>query len=488
MFKHFGVKLFASILLVNILISGTIYWTMARSIDSGFIDYIRISQTKRVDNLTQVLVQSFREHGNSWQFLNEQPGTWDHLLRFGFGASMAPARYDVANDNAPPNASDDDSVDEDAPPRLPPKLGDPAFYALLDHNRRPVVLAPHIRLDRLNQRRLMLDGNVIGYLRYPRVQAILSSIDRIFVSRQLRNLGITMSGTLLASLVLSAGLGWWLSRRTKRMAAFTQDLTRGEFSKRLSSSGRDELSRLSQDLNTLAVTLDHNRKARQSWVADIAHELRTPLAVLKGELEAIADGIRPANGTTIASLTQEVDQLNRLVEDLRILAQSDANALSAPLAPLNLSAQLQTRLEESRYRLEAQRIELTYHLASEIYIDGAEHRLRQLWNNLLENTLFYTDAPGRLEVTLTQRGPCALVTWEDSAPGVPTEAHERLTERLYRVETSRSRRLGGSGLGLSIAAALIDLHHGRMWAEHSPLGGLRWRLEFPLTDSDRNDA
>ncbi|MCM5705392.1 ATP-binding protein [Larsenimonas salina] len=487
MFKHLGLKLFASILLVNILISGTIYWTMARSIDNGFIDYIRTSQEQRIDNLAQTLISSYRQNGKSWNFLERNSKAWRQLLRFGLGPSMGPPHRERASSPPMKSMPTPPPPLTEQSPHLPPELGDPEFYALFDSANSPIAHAPRVNLDRLNRKTLSLDGQIIGVLGYPRVKDVIGSIDKVFINRQLRNLGIIMGGTLLASLVLSAGLGWWIGRRAKRMASFTQTLIQGDFTKRLTSSGRDELARLSQDLNALAITLDHNRQAREQWVADIAHELRTPLAVLKGELEAIADGIRQVDTSTITSLTQEVDQLNRLVEDLRVLAQSDAKTLDTPLVSFSMSDHLRIRLDESRYRLEAANIALVCKIEPDIDINGDEHRLRQLWNNLLDNTLFYTDAPGTLKVTLKREPTKIVVLWEDSAPGVPEDALDRLTERLYRVEASRNRRHGGSGLGLSIASAMVRLHRGHMIAEQTPLGGLRWRLEFPLEPATRRE-
>ncbi|QTF92012.1 ATP-binding protein, partial [Halomonas sp. BM-2019] len=122
----------------------------------------------------------------------------------------------------------------------------------------------------------------------------------------------------------------------------------------------------------------------------------------------------------------------------------------------------------------------------EAWMRGDVQRLRQLWNNLLDNTCAYTRPPGRLRVTLAATPTGLRVTWEDSAPGVPEGELARLTERLYRVEGSRNRASGGSGLGLSIAAALVKAHGGEMHASASPLGGLCWTLDFPTLD-DREE-
>ncbi len=237
---------------------------------------------------------------------------------------------------------------------------------------------------------------------------------------------------------------------------------------------------MARDFNVLAATLEASRDARARWVSDTAHELRTPLAVLRGEIEAMQDGIRALNQENLHSLAQEVEQLERLVADLRLLSQSDAGALDIHLAPLKLSEHLQTRLANAEPWLNDKGLGLTTELESGVMIQGDAQRLRQLWSNLLDNSCAYTEAPGALRITLKQCGQQAVLTWEDSAPGVPERELSRLTERLYRVEGSRNRASGGSGLGLSIASALVHAHGGTLEASASTLGGLRWTLRFPL--------
>jgi two-component system sensor histidine kinase BaeS len=264
------------------------------------------------------------------------------------------------------------------------------------------------------------------------------------------------------------------------LAGATLRLTEGDYHTRLPERGRNELSRLARDFNVLAATLEASRDARARWVSDTAHELRTPLAVLRGEIEAMQDGIRPLNQENLSSLAQEVGQLERLVADLRLLSQSDAGALDIQLAPMDLSDCLASRLADADRWLVDSGLTLTEKIEPGIMIRGDAQRLRQLWNNLLDNSCAYTQPPGELRVTLTTQKGEAVVTWEDSTPGVPEGELARLTERLYRVEGSRSRASGGSGLGLSIASALVNAHGATLTPSPSTLGGLRWTLRFPL--------
>ena len=199
------------------------------------------------------------------------------------------------------------------------------------------------------------------------------------------------------------------------MAGATLRLTEGDYHTRLPERGKDELSSLARDFNVLAATLEASRDARARWVSDTAHELRTPLAVLRGEIEAMQDGIRPLNQENLSSLAQEVSQLERLVTDLRLLSQSDAGALDIQLAPMNLSESLKGRLSDADRWLEESGLTLSSQLTSDIMIQGDAQRLRQLWNNLLDNSCAYTQPPGELRVSLTCETNHAVITWEDSS-------------------------------------------------------------------------
>ncbi|WP_192034947.1 ATP-binding protein [Halomonas sp. YLGW01] len=454
-----GLKLFAIILIVNVAISGLVFVSVSRSINDGFIDYLKTTQAELVHNLADALGNEWGRQGN-WQKLRTDPRAWRALVRRQLWPEGHPPPVGIQRDLA--KTRDFVLHDADGLPviGLPPR-----------HDRQPA------RLEWIPIRH---EGRQVGTLGYVPPDQLLAQMDRLFLDQQQRNLAIIVASLVLASLLLAGGLSWWLGRRTRGMALATRRLTEGDYGARLTERGRDELSRLSQDFNVLAETLEANRESRQRWVSDIAHELRTPLAVLRGEIEAMQDGIRPLDQDNLTSLSQEVGQLERLVGDLRLLAQSDAGALEVSLAPLDLADSLKGRLEDAQGWIAEHGITLESDIQGPLMIRGDAQRLRQLWNNLIDNTLAYTSAPGQLRIRLGQKDRMARLTWEDSAPGVPESELHRLTQRLYRVEGSRSRRSGGSGLGLSIAAALISAHGGELTASPSPLGGLCWTLDFPL--------
>ncbi|MGP8289528.1 ATP-binding protein [Vreelandella zhanjiangensis] len=452
--SRLGLKLFAAILSVNVAISASMFLAVSYSIDRGFLDYLSQAQERRAMLLADGLITRW-ETQNNWQWLENKPRRWPNIVRFELGQ-------------------------EDR--ERPSPLGEARDFALRAPDGRFVIPPMDNRTGSSDWRWLTLYSNdlEIGELGFRPPQQMLERMENHFLERQQRNLMIIVISIGLASLLLAAGLSWWLSRRTRALAIATRQLTEGNYHSRLPERGRDELSRLARDFNVLAATLEANRDARSRWVSDTAHELRTPLAVLRGEIEAMQDGIRPLNQENLFSLAQEVAQLERLVADLRLLSQSDAGALDIHLAPMDLSESLTSRLEDADRWLKESGLTLTTHIAPGVMIRGDAQRLHQLWNNLLDNSCAYTDAPGKLQVTLGIQHLHAVITWQDSAPGVPESELARLTERLYRVEGSRNRASGGSGLGLSIASALVNAHGATLKASITPLGGLCWTLRFPL--------
>jgi two-component system sensor histidine kinase BaeS len=185
------------------------------------------------------------------------------------------------------------------------------------------------------------------------------------------------------------------------------------------------------------------------------------------------------------SIAQEVQQLTRLVEDLRLLSLSDLGALTYHKEPVQLAEVIGDALAAGRAAIAEKQLDVQTLLDASLAVDADAERLAQVFGNLLHNTLRYSEPPATLRVTLAAEAGQARVDWEDSPPGVIDADLPRLTERLYRVDESRARASGGSGLGLAIVKAIVDAHDGRMQASRSALGGLRWSIWLPLTQAAR---
>jgi two-component system sensor histidine kinase BaeS len=302
-----------------------------------------------------------------------------------------------------------------------------------------------------------------------------------FLTIQMRIFLTLVTVSLATILLLGVPLTRHFTKRIDTLFAAADQLSRGDFSTRVAIKGKDELAQLGNRFNYLAEALQRNKETQQTWVSNISHELRTPLGILKGELEAMQDGVRQTDAAQIAMLSTEVAQLNTLINDLFELSRADVGGLAYNKASIPLIPILEGSLARFRESLQAKGIEIVEHIAhaQKPQIFGDTQRLGQLFSNLIQNSLKYTNANGNIFVTLNADAEHIYVSIEDSSPGVTTPQLGRLFERFYRAEQSRSRNTGGAGLGLAICKTIVEAHKGSIVAQHSLLGGLAIHLRFP---------
>lgn len=429
---------------------------------SGFY-FLAFEQSLRkyIDERQQAQVERLADHLG---VLYSQRGSWDFLLS---DPRVLGRLYWLAGDR---NA--------DTGPGKRDRHDAPRHLSLLAPDQRPLLGPPPPKqFSRLVP--IRTDNELVGWLAFPDQEAIRDKLDRRFQERQLNFAG----WMALVGLALSLLVSWLLARHlvapVTALSVHTRMLREGDYQTRLGSRRRDELGELIRHVDSLGERLDQGQKARQRWFSDIAHELRTPLSVLQGELEAVVDGVRPLNHETIASLESEVRQLTHLVNDLHDLALADAGNLRYHFTALDLDALCEDAVDAVRPALARRRIRLRTDLQP-ARVNGDPVRLRQLLDNLLQNSLKYTDDGGEVQLTLGADGGDWRLTLNDSAPGVPDDALPKLFDHLYRVESSRNRQTGGAGLGLAIARRIVEAHGGTMTADHSPLGGLRITVRLPL--------
>jgi two-component system sensor histidine kinase BaeS len=319
------------------------------------------------------------------------------------------------------------------------------------------------------------------------VDRVPDAVESAFLRRQY--LGIAaLAGALLA---LGLAAARWLAGRWVRpllgIQQATAKIARGELATRLDTTRSDEIGDLIRDVNTMAEGLDRLEGARRRWIAEISHELRTPLTVLRGEIDALADGIRPLNQEAAMSLREEVLRLGALVDDLHLLAMADLDALPCYFEDCDVM-QIVRRVHQ---RFERRAIALGVTLEVFAPVEGSlpvywdSRRMEQVLVNLIENSLCYTDAPGRVRLTLQRQEKRVWISLDDSYPGVPAADLGRLFDPLYRSDAARGRHRGGSGLGLSICAAIVRAHGGRITALASELGGLSIRVDMPVSAEPR---
>jgi signal transduction histidine kinase len=292
-------------------------------------------------------------------------------------------------------------------------------------------------------------------------------------------------GGLLA-VVVAAVVTLITSRRilspAESLAHAARALSRGDFSQRVHVRSNDEFGDLAIAFNAMAADLERTEQLRRNLVADVAHELRTPLSNIQGHLEAIRDGLLPAEPATLDSIYEEVLLLARLVEDLQELTLAEAGQLTllgqqADVADIarRAAAAAQPQAESRRLAIETD----LPALPATAYVDP--ERIGQVLRNLLSNAITHTPEGGRITVELKDQANEVRVTVSDTGIGIPAEDLPYVFERFYRVDRSRVRATGGAGLGLTIAKRLVEAHGGTISVESELGKGSRFTFTLPKT-------
>jgi len=335
-------------------------------------------------------------------------------------------------------------------------------------------------IDRVRQD-VRVDGHRVGalVLAMPR-DADDALVVAFLISRQ-RELAWLAAICLLLSASAAALVALGFRRPIAALARAAQALGDTHFDARVADHRSDELGELARSFNRLAERLQQAEQARRHWVADTSHELRTPLAVMGAQLEALEDGVRPLTPHSLALLRRHLHGLTRLVDDLDALAQSDVGTLS--VAPQSLDAWALAVEVWAGFAERWHDAGLSAALGqaparSRVLADAL--RLRQVLFNLLSNSARYTTAGGRVLLSATVVDATLNLSLDDSAPGVDAAVLGRLGERFFRVEPSRSRLHGGSGLGLALSRRLLAAQGGHITFAASALGGLRVTVSLPL--------
>jgi two-component system, OmpR family, sensor histidine kinase BaeS len=482
----FGVtsKLFLAFLLTNVAIALVVAVAAQVAVKTGFRSYVNEREERRLLSLSDTLVDAYRAHGD-WEFLRGNDSLWRSFNRPG---PPGPDRF--ALDGRPPPPIAHGNGRPPPPPANerrgpPPGEGPPRPHSvpptatLLDAQRH-LIAGKDVSPDTAPLRPIIVDGATVGWIATTYPGEPFDRTDLRFQDEQLRASWIIAAVAVLLAAVVAILLARRLLVPIKRLASATHRLAQGDYSTRVSTDTQDEVGQLVADFNHLAVTLEKNEGLRRQFMAEISHELRTPLAVLGGEIEALEDGIRAPTPASLKSLRAEVATLAKLIDDLYDLSLADVGALTYRLVKLDVSELLDDAVQAFKERYAERNIALDFEgPEAPVHVDGDATRLIQLFNNLLENSLRYTDPPGRLRIALQGDENAVHIDFQDSAPAVPESLLPRLFERLFRVESSRSRERGGAGLGLALCQTIVEAHAGRIAAKPSPLGGLWIEIVLP---------
>ena len=353
-----------------------------------------------------------------------------------------------------------------------------------------------------------------GVFPEPAVSRLVAELDR---SLLWTGLGAGLAGILLVSLV---------SRRVlapvRSLSSAARRLGQGDLSQRVAAPGRDEIGQLARSFNSMAEELESAERQRRNLMADVAHELRTPLSNIQGYLEAVRDGLLQPDSSTIDTIYQQVIHLTHLVEDLRVLALAEAGTLSLNWELDSMEDLLRRAVESFGPRANAKGVALALNISGGTrdetiggepglplpilpLVEMDRTRISQVVANLVENAIFHTPSGGTVTVSVELTGESTGPTNEgntdpnlkkirvsvaDTGPGLDPQELSQVFDRFYRVDASRSRSTGGVGLGLTIAKQLVEAHGGNIIAESSLGGGSRFGFELPLARallSDKTD-
>lgn len=293
----------------------------------------------------------------------------------------------------------------------------------------------------------------------------------------------------LVAVAIAVALAFLLSRRTlapvKDLTSAAERLGRGDFSQRVQIKDRGELGELAQTFNSMAGDLERTEKLRQNMVADVAHELRTPLSNIQGYLEALRDGVMKPDKETIRSLYEEASLLSRLIDDLQELSLAEADELKLVLQAEDIRELIRQAVAAVEAKKKAKGLSLAVELPERLppaSIDS--RRIGEVLRNLLENAVAHTGKGGSITIKAKQRDNWLEVSVADTGEGIPAEELPNIFERFYRVDKSRARATGGSGLGLTIAKRLVEAHGGKIEVQSEPGKGSRFAFTVPIAEQD----
>jgi signal transduction histidine kinase len=289
------------------------------------------------------------------------------------------------------------------------------------------------------------------------------------------------------AIAIALVLIFFLSRRiTSPIAVLSRTARRlgeGDLSQRVHVRGEGEVAALAQAFNTMATDLENNEQLRRNLIADVAHELRTPLSNIKGYLEAIRDGVMEPDDTTIRSLNEEAALLSQLVNELQELSLAEAGELKLVYQAEDIIELVKQAIDPWQPQSKIKGISLSLNLPDNLPMVNIDwQRINQVMHNLLENAVAHTSKGGSITVAAIRQGDWVEVSVSDTGEGIPAADLPNIFERFYRVDRSRARATGGSGLGLTIAKRLVEAHGGKITVSSQLGKGSRFSFTLPIAE------
>lgn len=460
------VRLLLASLLVAGLVLGVVGLVTRRTLDVE-MSVLRLSVPKECPELGTAAsaLQRHWKVQQSWSGVDEalrrlKPANFELLLMDGSGAVAAATHASLRNSTL----------------RTGP---DGALTILLRSTGGPV---PMLRFRGAPSAPIVSEGRVIGTLLAIVLPGQGQVLDRTRMRREVTSglaLALVIGGALALVLILT--LSRTVLRPVRDLTTAVRRMERGDLSARVVTGAGDEIGQLARSFNAMAEALARQETLRRDMVSDVAHELRTPLANLRCQIEALEDGLAQPDAATIRSLRDETLLLARLVEDLQQLSLAEAGALRLAREPLAPAALLEQALAALRPAAEEADVMLEADAAPALPpVQGDRERVAQVLRNLVTNALQHTPAGGRVTMEARAVADAVEFTVRDTGRGIPVEHLPLVFERFHRVDPSRARATGGAGLGLAIVRRLVEAHGGAVRVESEEGRGATFAFTLPL--------
>lgn len=303
--------------------------------------------------------------------------------------------------------------------------------------------------------------------------AVFVTVDDLFGNRRVLAVGIAVTVALAAVQILARGM----TVRLREMARAAEAMARGEHGQRVEVGGHDEVAQLAEAFNAMSAELEQTDRMRRDLVANVAHELRTPLTALRATLENLIDGVQPVERHTLVAMREQLERLARMVEQLLDLSRMEAG--EAMIEPRRCSAaELLEAVRSEAAPLAPASITVGATCAPlDLQLTGDPERVHQVLVNLVQNAIRFSPDDGRVELSASRQNGSVSLTVSDEGPGIPPAERQRVFERFYSVDESRSG--SGAGLGLAISRWIVDLHGGAIRVEGREPRGCRVVVELP---------
>lgn len=459
MYNRLWVRLTLAFGLVIALAVATTVLLTRQGAAAGFAHFMVDHHMVRPEPLTAALAEHYRTAG-SWVGLDERLPLVVEVASDGAMADMVGGMFGMQENRV--------QVLDAAGRVVAASAGGAALSG-------PAVQSYPIAVDERAVGTLLVEGGMMVGAPTPDT-TLLAAVTRAAVTAGL--------ASALAALLLALLLVRLLTQPLERLSSAAQRIAAGDLTARMPPAGSAEFAALAATFNQMAGALQEQEETRRRSAADIAHELRTPLSAIQATVEGMQDGVLPVDAESLDALHGQALQLNRLVEDLRTLAHTEAGQLTLRRDKLDLVDLCVRQAAALRPHAVAHGVTLAVNApAGALYVAGDAQRLSQVLANLLDNALHYAPQGGRVEMSVARQGGAARICVVDDGPGVAVEDLPHIFDRFYRAGAARSRRSGGAGLGLAIARGIVQAHGGTLWVESPPRGvacGAAFVLDLPL--------